>query len=103
MDNVVATCTKCKKQFNIVKQEQEFLRKKGLPNPTMCPSCRQARRLALRGAGRQLYKTTCSKCNKQIIVAFDPAKVTNTILCRPDFDKYFAENDPIISEPLPEL
>ncbi len=102
MDHLVATCSKCNRQFNIVKQEQDFLRKKELPNPNTCPSCRQTRRLSLRGAGRQLFKATCKQCGKQIIVAFDPQKFQNTVLCREHYDKFFAENDPIITDPLPE-
>lgn len=102
MTNITQTCTKCGKQFLIIEQEQKFLQGKALPLPANCPGCRQTRRLMLRG-GRTLYKTTCQKCNKEIIVSYDPAKVTNTILCREDYNQYFMEHDPIISEPLPEI
>lgn len=101
--NQTQTCTKCGKQFITIEQEQKFLQDKNLPLPQNCPSCRQRRRLMLRGAERALYKTTCQKCGKEIIVAYDPAKVTNTILCKKDYDQYFLENDNIIKEPLPEI
>lgn len=102
MTAITQTCTKCSKQFLVIDAEQKFLQEKNLPNPTMCPSCRQTRRLMLRG-GRQLFKTKCQKCNTDIIVSFDPMTVTNPIYCKKDYDQYFLENDPIISDPLPEI
>lgn len=101
MNTTTVACTKCSKQFWILDKEQKFLQEKNLPNPTLCPACRQERRLSLRG-GRALFKTTCQQCNKEIIVSYDPASVTNKILCKEDYEKYFQENDPIISDPLPE-
>lgn len=104
MASITQTCSKCGKQFLIIDQEQNFLNEKGVPLPIQCPSCRQTRRLTLRGAERALYKTTCQKCGKEIIVAYDPKKITNQqILCKKDYDQYFLENDIIINEPLPEL
>lgn len=102
MAAITQNCAKCGKSFLVIDQEQKFLQDKGLPFPTNCPSCRQARRLALRG-GRQLYKTKCQKCGKEIVVSYDPSKVTNMILCKQDYEQYFMENDPIIKEPLPEI
>lgn len=102
MASMTQTCTKCGKQFLIIDQEQQFLGQKGSSLPTQCPSCRQLRRLSLRG-GRQLLKANCQKCQKEIVVAFDPQKVKNQILCREDYEKYFMENDPIIKDPLPEI
>lgn len=101
MANITATCNKCQRQFLIIDQEQAFLKEKNLPNPAMCPSCRQERRLSLRG-GRQLFKTKCQKCQKDIIVSYDPKRVTQTILCKEDYDQYFSEKDPIITDPLPQ-
>lgn len=102
MANITQTCAKCGKQFLIIDQEQTFLNKKGLSLPTNCPPCRQIRRLSLRG-GRALYKTTCQKCSKEIVVSYDPAQTKNMILCREDYNRYFEENDPIIKDPLPEI
>jgi len=101
MSNLTQTCSKCNKQFLVLEQEQKFLQDKGLPLPTMCPSDRQLRRLQLRG-GRELYKTKCQKCGKDIVVSYDPQTVKNAIYCKEDYEKYFQENDPIINEPLPE-
>lgn len=101
MDHITQTCTKCGSQFLVIKKEQEFLQKKQLPLPTKCPGCRQERRLSLRGSKRQLYKASCQKCDQEIIVSFDPKTVTNPVYCRKDYDEYFSEHDPIITDPLP--
>ena len=102
MPNITSTCVKCGKQFLVIEQEQAFLQKKNLPMPKNCPQCRQERRLSLRG-GRQLFRTKCQQCGKDIVVAYDPTKVTNKILCKEDYQKFFVENDPIIKDPLPEI
>lgn len=101
MANLTQTCSACGKQFLILDKEQQFLHEKDLPLPQNCPQCRQTRRLKLRG-DRTLFKATCDKCGKVIIVTYDPKTVTNKILCREDYQQYFIENDPIISDPLPE-
>lgn len=103
MANITKTCARCQKQFIVLEQEQRFLSEKGLALPTNCPTCRQIRRLTLRGGERMLYKTKCQKCQQEIVVAFNPQKVTNPILCKKDYDQYFLENDMIIKEPLPEI
>jgi ssDNA-binding Zn-finger/Zn-ribbon topoisomerase 1 len=103
MAAITQTCTKCGKQFLVIDQEQVFLKERNLPFPTNCPSCRQIRRLSLRGGERMLYKTQCQKCGKDIVIARDPKKVKNAIYCRKDYEDYFNENDPIIKEPLPEV
>jgi len=102
MANMTQTCLRCQKQFLIIDQEQAFLNQKGLPQPTMCPSCRQLRRLSLRG-GRQLFKTICQKCQKEIVVSFDPQKVQQPIFCKEDYEKFLLESDLIIKEPLPNI
>jgi len=102
MASQTVTCTRCQKQFLVIDQEQQFLNQKGLSLPTHCPSCRQTRRLMLRGNARALYKAKCSKCQKDIIVAYDPAKATNIILCKADYDAWINEHDTTITEPLPQ-
>lgn len=101
MANNVITCSNCKKRFTTIEQEEKFLKDKDIPLPTQCPSCRQIRRLKLRGE-RALYKTNCQKCGKEIVVSYDPKTTENTILCKKDYEQYFLENDPIVKEPLPQ-
>lgn len=103
MASITQTCSQCRKRFLVIDQEQSFLTEKKLPLPTHCPSCRQLRRLSLRGAERMLYKTQCQKCGKDIVVARDPKTTKNAIFCRKDYEQYFNENDPIVNEPLPEF
>lgn len=100
MAAITQTCTKCGKQFLVIDAEQKFLGERGIPIPIICPTDRQARRLELRGT-RELFKTKCSQCGKDIVVSYDPASVTTPILCKEDYEKYFEANDPIINEPLP--
>lgn len=100
MANLTQTCAKCTKQFLIIDQEQQFLNQKGLGLPNQCPQCRQIRRLMLRG-GRQLYRSKCQKCGKDIIVSYDPQKVQQPVYCKQDYEQYLLENDPIIKDPLP--
>src|SRR3989344_2418677 len=99
MANIKKICSKCNKEFLVIDQEQEFLKQKNLPLPTNCPTCRQTRRLQLRG-GRQLFRAKCQKCGKDIVVSFDPQRVKQAIYCKEDYEKFFMENDPIIKEPL---
>lgn len=103
MSSITKSCSKCQRQFLVIDQEQKFLEDKNLPLPNNCPSCRQTRRLMLRGGERALYKTSCQKCGKEIIVSYDPKNVKNTILCKKDYDQFFAESTLIIKDPLPEL
>jgi transposase-like protein len=102
MTNIKKACAKCNKDFLIIDQEQEFLKQKNLSLSTDCPTCRQTRRLRLRG-GRQLFKTKCQKCDKEIVVSYNPQKVRQTILCKEDYEKFFMENDPIIKDPLQDI
>jgi DNA-directed RNA polymerase subunit RPC12/RpoP len=101
MAQIITDCVKCGNKFQILDSEQALLKEKGLPLPTICPPDRQLRRLKFRG-GRNLFRTKCSKCGKDIIVSFDPTKVKQQILCKDDYAKYFNENDPIIKDPLPQ-
>jgi DNA-directed RNA polymerase subunit RPC12/RpoP len=102
MATINQVCAKCGRQFLVIDQEQEFLSKKGISFPTSCPSCRQLRRLSLRGGERALYKTKCQQCGKEIITSFDPNKTPNKILCKEDYEKYFSENEALIADPLPQ-
>jgi CxxC-x17-CxxC domain-containing protein len=93
-------CAKCGKNFLIIAQEKKFLKKKGLPLPDNCPTCRQARRLALRSQ-RKLVKSKCDKCGKAIVITFDPVK-DQPVYCKKCFREYYDKTDLIIKEPLPE-
>lgn len=95
MSDITQICSQCGKKFLIIELEQEFLTKRGLPLPDLCPADRQARRLARRGE-RNLYRTTCQQCKASVITTYDPAKATSKILCRQCYQEYFDKNDPLI-------
>lgn len=97
MDNIKKTCSKCGKEFWIIKQEQEFLHKMNLPFPTMCPGDREMRRLSERGE-RQLYRTKCQNCQKDIVVTYNPETEKRKILCRQCFLDWFEKNPVLIEK-----
>lgn len=59
-------CIRCKKQFGITAEDQEFFNKIQLPLPTHCPICRLKRRMIWRN-DRVFYRRKCSKSGKPII------------------------------------
>lgn len=76
------TCKKCTAVFPITDKDMEFYTKVSptfggkkyvIPPPTLCPDCRQQRRLAFRNE-RKLYKRTCDVTGKEIISIYSPDK-----------------------------
>ncbi|HMY80952.1 MAG TPA: hypothetical protein PK048_03865 [Candidatus Absconditabacterales bacterium] len=87
------TCRHCQKSFDITQGDLDFYDKisRGLPGyqesphgegegsgvriptPTLCPECRQRRRLSFRNE-RNLYRRTCDASGKQIISIYSPDK-----------------------------
>lgn len=96
MADITQTCEKCGKKFLVIDQEQEFLKKKELPFPTLCPTDRQEKRIKNRGE-RNLYRTTCQQCDANMITSYDPSKAKNKILCQKCYLEYFEKNDPLQS------
>jgi len=94
IESKVATCSKCGKQFRIISQEIKFLQEKHLPLPTMCPTCRQERRMSLRNP-RQLIKANCDKCGKEIITTPKPNPQIK-VYCDNCYKEYLNTTDPII-------
>lgn len=80
MAPITQKCTQCAKDYYIIDQEQAFYQKKGLPNPELCPECRQKERLTLRNE-RKLYRRPCQKCQKEIISTY-PADSPYTVYCQ---------------------
>lgn len=73
-------CKHCNAPFTIDAQDQDFYQKvspeiKGqklqLPEPTLCPPCREQRRMAFRNE-RKLYNRRCDLTQKQIISLYAP-------------------------------
>ncbi len=68
-------CKNCNKGFSIEEEDLEFYKKVSpvingerfdLPPPTLCPDCRQQRRLSWRNE-RCFYNRRCSKTAKKIV------------------------------------
>jgi hypothetical protein len=91
-EKVVETkvCRHCSCQFDITDKDLEFyekvspsfpspdsfesgLKKYLIPAPTLCPDCRQQRRLSWRNE-RKLYKRKCDASGKEIISMYSPDK-----------------------------
>jgi hypothetical protein len=65
-------CRQCAQLFEITPADKEFYKKVEAPEPTLCPSCRQQRRLAFRNE-RYLHKSSCGLCKKEIVSTFPPS------------------------------
>lgn len=74
------SCTHCWMSFDITDKDLEFYdkispifagKKYSIPNPTLCPDCRQQRRLAFRNE-RKLYKRKCDITGKDIVSIYSP-------------------------------
>ena len=88
MDKIleIKTCKQCLDQFDITQSDRDFYEKVSpsfgwkkyqIPDPTLCPNCRQQRRLSFKNE-LQLYKNTCDGCGIGIISRFhENSKVRN--------------------------
>lgn len=72
------TCRHCQSLFEVTNDDLVFYdrvspvfagKKELIPPPTLCPDCRQQRRLAWRNE-RNLYSRTCDLCRKRIISVY---------------------------------
>ncbi|MCX6807923.1 MAG: hypothetical protein NTZ80_03975 [Patescibacteria group bacterium] len=82
------TCPKCQSQFEITQDDLLFYdkispvfngRKYQIPEPKLCPDCKEQRRLALRNESK-FYKRECGICGKIIISVYSP-KSDYTVYC----------------------
>ncbi|MCX6807338.1 MAG: hypothetical protein NTZ80_00810, partial [Patescibacteria group bacterium] len=119
-------CSKCQSQFEITPDDLLFYdkvspifngKKFQIPPPTLCPDCRQKRRISFRNE-RTIYKRTCDRCQKSIISIYAPDKKF-TVYCREcwwseeidlsnfsiefDFNKTFTENYQRLSKQAPKV
>jgi len=69
-------CRDCGQEFIFTVGEQEFYLSRGLVNePSRCTECRAARRRERRGGygdSRQSYDAICASCGKETTVPFEP-------------------------------
>jgi len=74
-------CTQCSAQFEVTDEDLKFYddvspifngKKESIPPPTLCPDCRQQRRLTFRNFFH-LYNRTCDLTSKEILSAYHPS------------------------------
>lgn len=82
MANIQKNCGACKITFEITPEDRVFYEKVSpvwsgkkylIPDPTLCPDCRQQRRLAFRNE-RHLYHRKCDLTGRALISNFSPSK-----------------------------
>jgi len=66
-------CKQCTKEFETTETQREFYTKIHVPEPTLCPACRQQRRLAWRNE-RSLYPRKCALTGKDILSIYAPER-----------------------------
>ena len=88
-------CRQCQANFTVEDEDLEFYEKispefagkeYSIPSPTLCPDCRQIRRLMWRNE-RALYKRKCDKTGKDIISIYSPDKTDYKIYDRGEWWK----------------
>ena len=76
------TCKKCTQNFEITSEDLEFYKKVSpkfdwkkfeIPSPTLCPDCRQQRRISFRNFYK-LYKSKCSATGENMVSMYSPDK-----------------------------
>lgn len=75
----ILTCEVTAKNYKIIPQELEFLKKKGLPLPRRCFTQRHKDRMSLRNP-RKLFDRNCMQCNKEIQTTYSPER-EERVLC----------------------
>jgi hypothetical protein len=66
-------CAQCSSQFEVTDADRQFYAKINVPEPALCPDCRQQRRYAIRDE-RNLYRRECDMCRKGIISMYSTDK-----------------------------
>jgi len=83
-------CRECGREFTFTVGEQEFYLSRGLLNePSRCLECRATRRRERRGGStgtRQGYTATCAACGKETTVPFEP-KEGRPVYCKECYTK----------------
>ena len=65
------TCRQCNTGFKITDSDRQFYERMQVPEPKLCPICRQRRRLMC-GDQINLYKRKCDGTGEEIISAYHP-------------------------------
>ncbi|MCX6809871.1 MAG: zinc-ribbon domain containing protein [Candidatus Berkelbacteria bacterium] len=83
------TCKQCKKEFVVTDDDLAFYNKISptfdgkvfeIPAPTLCPDCRNRRRLGVRNV-TNLYKRKCDLCGREMVSMYSPDKTDLKVYC----------------------
>jgi hypothetical protein len=83
-------CKQCNTPFEIIQEDLDFYNKVSpvingkkypIPEPTLCPDCRQQRRLAHCNEFK-LFQTKCDLCGKATLTEHSPSEKKDPILQR---------------------
>ena len=69
--NEILACSRCNRNYRIIKQELLWYRDTQQPLPRSCPECRHTERSGTRNT-RQLYDRECTHCHKPIQTTYAP-------------------------------
>ena len=78
--SLMKSCNQCNAQFEVTDRDRAFYakvapiiggRSYAIPEPTLCPTCRQRRRFSFRNE-RHLYRRKCDGSGKEIISMYPP-------------------------------
>ncbi len=69
-------CKNCTIEFEITDLDRKFYNKIEVPEPTLCPDCREQRRLVFNNE-RKYYKRKCDLCSKDMVSVYDPERIKN--------------------------
>ncbi|MFH1536444.1 MAG: hypothetical protein ABID45_00485, partial [Patescibacteria group bacterium] len=80
MKETIAKCKECGGDFKIRAADAAFYDKINVPVPTLCPNCREQRRMCFRNE-RTLHLGKCDLCNKEIIRLQHPDSPLKVYCC----------------------
>jgi hypothetical protein len=66
-------CPQCSSLFEITDSDRRFYLKMNVPEPALCPDCRQQRRLAVRNEVN-FYRRECGICKKKLVSVYSSDK-----------------------------
>ncbi|MBN2095995.1 hypothetical protein JW752_01190 [Candidatus Peregrinibacteria bacterium] len=66
-------CKQCNTGFDITDTDRDFYKKIDVPEPILCPDCRNQRRMSWRNE-KTLHKRKCDLCSKDIVSIYSPDK-----------------------------
>jgi len=64
-------CKQCSSSFEVTDKDREFYSNMDVPEPSLCPDCRQQKRLVWRNE-RSLYRRNCDLTSKSVVSFYHP-------------------------------